>query len=52
MNVLPEKRPFTARKVNSILEIYDIETGASHVVKEYPYCIEAPNWTKDGNRLI
>ena len=52
MNVLPEKRPFTARKVNSILEIYDIETGASHVVNEYPYCIEAPNCTKDGNRLI
>jgi Tol biopolymer transport system component len=36
----------------SKLEIYDLETGQRTVLKEYPYLIEAPNWTTDGKHLI
>lgn len=36
----------------SILEIYDVETGERTVVAEMDYCIEAPNWTPDGKALI
>ncbi len=39
-------------KVTSILEIMDITTGKRTVVKEFPFLIEAPNWTTDGNWLI
>lgn len=39
-------------KVTSILEIMDVETGERHVVREFPYSIEAPNWTYDGKWLI
>jgi len=39
-------------KVTSYLEIMDIETGKRTVVKEFPYVIEAPNWTMDGQWLI
>lgn len=39
-------------KVTSILEIMDITTGERTVVKEFPYLIEAPNWTMDGEWLI
>lgn len=35
----------------SILEIYDTETGTHSVIKEFPYLIEAPNWSKDGKFL-
>jgi Tol biopolymer transport system component len=34
------------------LEIYNIETKERTVLKEYPYRIEAPNWTPDGKFLI
>jgi Tol biopolymer transport system component len=40
------------RKITSRLEIYDIETATRTVLKEYPYSIEAPNWTMDGRALI
>ncbi|GHT62571.1 hypothetical protein FACS189451_07240 [Bacteroidia bacterium] len=36
----------------SKLEIYNTETGQRTVLKEFPYRIEAPNWTKDGKSLI
>ena len=36
----------------SILEIYDVETGERSTVKEFDTLIEAPNWTKDGKALI
>lgn len=36
----------------SILEIYDIETGERTTVKEFPYLIEAPNWSPDGDSLF
>ncbi|MDR2804529.1 MAG: transporter [Dysgonamonadaceae bacterium] len=34
------------------LEIYDFETGKCRILKEFPYIVEAPNWTKDGKSLI
>lgn len=39
-------------KVTSILEIYDITAGRRTIVKEFPYLIEAPDWTPDGKHLI
>ena len=39
-------------KVSSILEILDTSTGKRTVVKEFPYLIEAPNWTPDGKWLV
>lgn len=38
--------------VTSILEIIDVMTGKRSVVKEFPYLIEAPNWTYDGEWLV
>lgn len=40
------------RKGSSILEIIDITDGSRKTVKEFPYIIEAPNWTPDGKWLI
>jgi Tol biopolymer transport system component len=34
------------------LEIYDMESNTRKVLKEFPFLIEAPNWTKDGKYLI
>ncbi|MDR2911929.1 MAG: transporter [Alistipes sp.] len=39
-------------KITSRLEIYDTATGERTLLKEYPYSIEAPNWTMDGNYLV
>lgn len=39
-------------RVVSYLEIYDIETDTHHVVKEFPFLVEAPNWTPDGKWLV
>ncbi|MDH6305975.1 TolB protein [Parabacteroides sp. PF5-5] len=39
-------------KVTSTLEVMDITTGKRTVVKEFPYLIEAPNWTPDGQWLV
>lgn len=39
-------------KVTSFLEIYDIETSTRKIIREFPYLIEAPNWTPDGKYLI
>ena len=33
------------------MEIYDVETDTHGVIKEFPYLIEAPNWSKDGRYL-
>lgn len=35
----------------SILQIYDIETGAVTILKEFDQVIEAPNWSPDGKFL-
>jgi len=40
------------QKVTSTLEILDVTTGQRTVVKEFPYLIEAPNWTPDGKWLV
>lgn len=37
---------------HSYLEIFDIETGEHSVIKEFPFVIEAPNWTPDGKWLV
>ncbi len=42
----------TDRQITSRIEVYDFETGTRTVVKEYPYVVEAPNWTMDGKYLI
>ena len=36
----------------SYLEIFDVESGTHQVVKEFPFVIEAPNWTPDGKWLV
>lgn len=36
----------------STLEIYDVETDTRTVVREFPYLIEAPNWSPDGKYLL
>ena len=40
------------RGVDSVLEIFNIETGQREALKTYPGVIEAPNWTLDGKKLI
>ena len=40
------------RSVTSILEVLDVTNGKRTVVKEFPYHIEAPNWTPDGQWLV
>ncbi len=40
------------RSITSRLEIYDLETGARTVLREFPFVVEAPNWTSDGRFLI
>ncbi len=40
------------QSVISYLEIFDIESGTHQVIKEFPYTIEAPNWTPDGKWLV
>ena len=36
----------------SYLEIFDVETGTHRVVKKFPFVVEAPNWTPDGQWLV
>ena len=36
----------------STLETVDVHTGERTVLKEFDHVIEAPNWTRDGLRLI
>ena len=47
--------PIWAQSQNSTvsyLEIYDLDSGTHHVVKEFPFVVEAPNWTPDGKWLV
>ncbi|KAA6329582.1 hypothetical protein EZS27_021625 [termite gut metagenome] len=39
-------------QVTSYLEIIDVNSGQRTLVKEFPYLIEAPNWTPDGKWLV
>lgn len=36
----------------SILQTMDVRTGEIKVVKEFPFLMEAPNWSRDGKWLI
>ena len=40
------------QRITSFLETFDVSTGKRTVVKEFPYLIEAPNWTPDGKWLV
>lgn len=44
--------PGQEQQVTSILEVLDIETGQRTAIKEFPYRIEAPNWSKDGKWIV
>jgi Tol biopolymer transport system component len=46
------QRSHAQRAGSSVLEIVEIEGGNRTVVREFPYIIEAPNWTPDGKWLI
>ena len=35
----------------SILEVYDVETGERTILKEFDYLIEAPNWSPDSKKF-
>ncbi|MFA9380466.1 MAG: TolB family protein [Acetanaerobacterium sp.] len=52
MNVLIEPQTRQERDVVSILEEINIKTLERTVLAEFDYLIEAPNWTKDGTKLI
>ncbi len=52
MNTLKEHREMDQRKITSILELVNIETGERKILKEFDYLIEAPNWLKNGKELI
>jgi Tol biopolymer transport system component len=52
LSLIPAAAAAQERTITSRLEIYDVETATRTVLKEYPYSIEAPNWTVDGKALI
>ncbi|MBR4839508.1 MAG: PD40 domain-containing protein [Paludibacteraceae bacterium] len=39
-------------RIISKLEIYDLKTASHRIIKEFPYLIEAPNWSPDGKWII
>lgn len=48
-----ERRPYhDDRGVVSILEIIDADTGERTALRQFNEVIEAPNWTRDGKKLI
>lgn len=47
-----EKLQAQRNNVTSVLEILEITTNQRKIVKEFPYLIEAPNWTPDGKWLV
>lgn len=36
----------------SYLQIYDVESRTAQVIKQFPFTIEAPNWSPDGKWLL
>ncbi|MDR1645682.1 MAG: transporter [Tannerellaceae bacterium] len=40
------------QQVTSVLEVIDVASGSRSVVKEFPFRMEAPNWTADGKWLV
>ena len=41
-----------AQNVTSRLEIYDLQSRTLQVICEFPFLIEAPNWSPDGKWLL
>ena len=41
-----------AQNVTSCLEIYDLQSRTHQVICEFPFLIEAPNWSPDGKWLL
>ena len=52
MNVLKTPRGREDRKVISMLEVVEVETGTRTLLAEFEDLIEAPNWTGDGKHLV
>jgi len=52
VNTLKEINKIEDRNVISFLETVDVHTGKRIVVAQFDSLIEAPNWTRDGKRLI
>lgn len=52
MAVADRVNPWYRDDDQSILEIYNVETGEREVVQFFDYLIEAPNWTPDGKALV
>lgn len=47
-NAMAQKSP----EVISCLEIYDIDSRTHTIIKEFPFLVEAPNWTPEGKWLV
>lgn len=45
-------KTWQGRAQNSILQIYDLESGKTTVAARLPQVIEAPMWSKDGKALV
>lgn len=52
MDTLKKLRKTADRNVISTLETVDVHTGKRTALAKFDYLIEAPNWTRDGKRLI
>jgi TolB protein len=52
MHTLKKPAELEGRSVISTLETVDVQTGERSALARFDYLIEAPNWTRDGKRLI
>ena len=52
MSTKKVKADWNRENDTSILETYNIVTGERKVLKEFPFLIEAPNWSLDGKFLV
>lgn len=52
MDITTLRKWIAQRDSYSLLETLDITTGERTVLKEFDCVIEAPNWTRDGLRLV
>jgi TolB protein len=52
MNTILETPKVEGRNVISILESVDVQSGERTVLAQFDNLIEAPNWTRDGRKLI
>jgi Tol biopolymer transport system component len=52
MDIHTLRKLIAQRDSFSLLETIDVHTGERTVLHEFDYVIEAPNWTRDGQRLV